>query len=115
MHNSNSIDEDAIDAGITRAYGILPDQGPIGVFIHHNTLHSYQHLPFHRAIQEGAARLGAHAYMALERFHAAWKSGRIEESLREHQALLDALLARDVSASVTRMQAHFANGLEAAS
>ena len=79
MHNSNSIDEDAIDAGITRAYGILPDQGPIGVFIHHNTLHSYQHLPFHRAIQEGAARLGAHAYMALERFHAAWKTGRIEE------------------------------------
>ena len=79
MHTSDSVDEDAIDAAITRAYGILPDQGPIGVFIHHNTLHSYQHLPFHRAIQEGAARLGAQAYMALERFHAAWKSGRIEE------------------------------------
>jgi DNA-binding GntR family transcriptional regulator len=42
------------------------------------------------------------------------KSGRIEESLREHQALLEALLKRDVSESVSRMQAHFANGLEAA-
>jgi len=35
--------------------------------------------------------------------------------LREHQALLEALLARDVALSVARMQAHFANGLEAAS
>jgi uncharacterized protein len=79
MHTSDSVGEDAIDSAITRAYGILPDQGPIGVFIHHNTLHSYQHLPFHRGIQEGAAHLGAQAYMSLERFHAAWKSGRIEE------------------------------------
>ena len=53
--------------------------------------------------------------MKLNRHNSLLKSGRIEESLREHQALLDALLARDVSASVTRMQAHFANGLEAAS
>lgn len=53
--------------------------------------------------------------MKLNRHNSLLKSGRIEESLREHQALLDALLARDVSASVARMQAHFANGLEAAS
>ena len=53
--------------------------------------------------------------MKLNRHNSLLKSGRIEESLREHQALLDALLARDVTASVARMQAHFANGLEAAS
>ena len=53
--------------------------------------------------------------MKLNRHNSLLKSGRIEESLREHQALLTALLARDVSASVARMQAHFANGLEAAS
>ena len=53
--------------------------------------------------------------MKLNRHNSLLKSGRIEESLREHQALLEALLARDVSASVARMQAHFANGLEAAS
>jgi len=52
--------------------------------------------------------------MKLNRHNSLLKSGRIEESLREHQALLEALLARDVSASVARMQAHFANGLEAA-
>jgi DNA-binding GntR family transcriptional regulator len=53
--------------------------------------------------------------MKLNRHNSLLKSGRIEESLREHQALLDALLARDVTESVARMQAHFANGLEAAS
>ena len=53
--------------------------------------------------------------MKLNRHNSLLKSGRIEESLREHQSLLEALLARDVSASVARMQAHFANGLEAAS
>jgi len=52
--------------------------------------------------------------MKLNRHNSLLKSGRIEESLREHQALLAALLARDVSASVARMQTHFANGLEAA-
>ena len=53
--------------------------------------------------------------MKLNRHNSLLKSGRIEESLREHQALLEALLARDVSASVARMKTHFANGLEAAS
>lgn len=53
--------------------------------------------------------------MKLNRHNSLLKSGRIEESLREHQALLDALFARDVTESVARMQAHFANGLEAAS
>jgi DNA-binding GntR family transcriptional regulator len=53
--------------------------------------------------------------MKLNRHNSLLKSGRIEESLNEHQALMDALLARDAPASVTRMQAHFANGLEAAS
>ncbi len=52
--------------------------------------------------------------MKLNRHNSLLKSGRIEESLREHQALLEALLKRDVTESVSRMQAHFANGLEAA-
>jgi len=53
--------------------------------------------------------------MKLNRHNSLLKSGRIEESLSEHQALLDALLARDAAASVQCMKAHFENGLEAAS
>ena len=53
--------------------------------------------------------------MKLNRHNSLFKTGRIEESLSEHQALMDALLARDEAASVQCMKAHFANGLEAAS
>jgi DNA-binding GntR family transcriptional regulator len=53
--------------------------------------------------------------MKLNRHNSLLKSGRIQESLSEHQALLDALLSRDQAASVQRMRVHFENGLEAAS
>ncbi len=53
--------------------------------------------------------------MKLNRHQSLLKTGRVQESLTEHQALLDALLARDPALAAERMQAHFANGLEAAS
>ena len=52
--------------------------------------------------------------MKLNRHNSLFKTGRLEESLKEHQALMDALLARDATLSEQRMKAHFANGLEAA-
>jgi DNA-binding GntR family transcriptional regulator len=53
--------------------------------------------------------------MKLNRHHSLFKTGRVQESLQEHQALMDALLARDGRLSAQRMREHFANGLEAAS
>ncbi len=52
--------------------------------------------------------------MKLNRHHSLFKSGRIEESLAEHRLVMDALAHRDATAATQRMQAHFANGLEAA-
>jgi len=53
--------------------------------------------------------------MKLNRQNSLLKSGRVEESLREHQNLMEALAARNPAMSMQAMQAHFANGLEAAS
>ena len=53
--------------------------------------------------------------MKLNRHNSLLKSGRVEESLREHQTLMQALSARNPTLSRQAMQAHFANGLEAAS
>ncbi len=53
--------------------------------------------------------------MKLNRHNSLFKSGRLKESLKEHQAIMDALMARDAAATVQHMKAHFANGLEAAS
>jgi DNA-binding GntR family transcriptional regulator len=52
--------------------------------------------------------------MKLNRHNSLLKSGRLDESLKEHQGIVQALLARDPHTSAQRMQAHFKNGLQAA-
>ena len=52
--------------------------------------------------------------MKLNRHNSLLKTGRIAESLAEHQAIMAALLARDAQGTQERMREHFANGLEAA-
>ena len=52
--------------------------------------------------------------MKLNRHNSLLKTGRIEESLAEHRAIMDALAARDPALTAQRMAEHFANGLEAA-
>jgi DNA-binding GntR family transcriptional regulator len=47
----------------------------------------------------------------------AWRTmwaipGRAEQSLREHEAMMDAIRARDVSATVVRMREHIESGAE---
>jgi DNA-binding GntR family transcriptional regulator len=52
--------------------------------------------------------------MKLNRHNSLLKQGRIEDSLNEHRAILDAMLARDAEGTRRAMQAHFAQGLQAA-
>ncbi|GAA4421435.1 GntR family transcriptional regulator [Acidovorax lacteus] len=52
--------------------------------------------------------------MKLNRHNSLLKQGRIEDSLREHEAIMQALLAADAPATIAAMRAHFAHGLEAA-
>ena len=56
---------------------VLPAQGPIGVFIHHNTLHAFQHLPFEQAVVEAGKVYGAQPYMSEEYYRKAVGAGRI--------------------------------------
>ncbi len=53
--------------------------------------------------------------MKLNRQASLFKAGRVGESLAEHRALMETLVARNATKSIQRMQQHFANGLEAAS
>ena len=52
--------------------------------------------------------------MKLNRHHSLFKAGRIEESLAEHRAVMQAIRARLPEVAAQRMRDHFASGLEAA-
>ena len=52
--------------------------------------------------------------MKLNRHNSLLKSGRIEESLLEHRAIMAALVARDAAETAQRMREHFKSGLDAA-
>ncbi len=52
-------------------------QGPIGVFVHHNTLHAFEHLPFEQAVVEAAHLFNAEPYMSEAAYRAQLARGRI--------------------------------------
>lgn len=58
---------------------LLPTQGPIDVFIHHNTLHAFEHLPFEEAVKEASKVYGAEAFLPEQRYLAEYRAGRITE------------------------------------
>ena len=57
---------------------LLPAQGPIGVFIHHNTLHAFQHLSFEEAVVEAAKVYGTEPYMSEDAYRREVGRGRIQ-------------------------------------
>jgi uncharacterized protein YbcC (UPF0753/DUF2309 family) len=63
---------------------LLPAQGPITVFIHHNTLHAFEDLPFSEAVKKGAHLFGCHPYLSEDRYREELRRGRIRfDELRE--------------------------------
>ena len=65
---------------IRNASHVLPAQGPITVFIHHNTMHAFEHLSFHEAVKKGAQIFGCHPYLSEDRYRDALARGRIRFS-----------------------------------
>jgi uncharacterized protein YbcC (UPF0753/DUF2309 family) len=62
-------------------------QGPIGVFVHHNTLHAFEHLPFEQAVIDAFQLFGAEPYMSEAGYRAELARGRIH--LEDIDAVLD--------------------------
>src|SRR5438105_8741150 len=78
---SESAGEQArLKAIIDHAAHLLPAQGPITVFIHHNTLHAFEDLPFDEAVKKGARIFGCQPYMSEDQYRDALIRGRIRFS-----------------------------------
>lgn len=65
---------------IYHAAELLPGQGPISVFIHHNPLHAFEHLPFYQAVELAARQFGCASYLPENHYREELRKGRIRLS-----------------------------------
>jgi uncharacterized protein len=59
---------------------LLPGQAPLRDFVHHNTLHGFEHLPFDEAVVKVERITGARGFLPVEQFREFYRHGRINES-----------------------------------
>jgi uncharacterized protein YbcC (UPF0753/DUF2309 family) len=59
----------------------LPSQQALKDFIHHNSLHAFQHMKFYDAIFKASKIFGFQAHLQLTEYRAMYKTGRIREDI----------------------------------
>ena len=55
----------------------LPSQAPLKDFIHHNTLHAFQTLPFHKGLHAAQQLFGFQTYLSLDAYRDLYSKGAI--------------------------------------
>ncbi len=80
----------ALRHAVEHAAHLLPAQRPVESFVHHNTLHAFEDMPFEQAVVRAGEVFGAKAFMPESAYREAHAAARILD--RD----LDAVLARRV-------------------
>lgn len=66
-----------LEEALCEAIHALPTQGPISVFVHHNTLHALEGLKFDEALRRARDTYGCEVYFPEDRYRAEVRRGRI--------------------------------------
>lgn len=61
----------------------LPAQAPLKDFIHHNTLHAFQHQNFYQALRNASAFFGYKVTLTLDEYRERYMQNRISEEVLE--------------------------------
>jgi hypothetical protein len=77
--SSSRREEESLRTLIEHCAHYLPCQGPIEVFVHHNTLHAFEEQSFHEAVQSGFARYHAEPYLSEREYRKLYAEGRITD------------------------------------
>ena len=72
-----SAEAETIGRVVFHAAHLLPAQGPITAFVHHNTLHAFEDLEFDEAVRKGAKLFGCHPYLPEKQYREMLTAGRI--------------------------------------
>ncbi len=100
---------DSIRHAIEHAKHYLPTQGPIAVFIHHNTLHALEHLPFDEAVLEGLRTYGSQPYWQESRYREEMARDRIQ--VKDLQSVLGRDLglsgSKEIASGTTRFDLRY--------
>ncbi|WP_417376127.1 DUF2309 domain-containing protein [Gimesia maris] len=62
---------------IEHAAHLLPAQGPITVFVHHNTLHAFEDLSFEKGVVEAGRTFGCHPFLSEDHYRKKFENDQI--------------------------------------
>lgn len=104
----SSEQHESIRHAIEHATHLLPSQGPIRIFIHHNTLHAFENERFDDAVSRAREVYGCNPYLSEAEFRGKLSSGRILPRDLVAVLLEDLGLAADhqIGSLCTRFQLH---------
>ncbi len=101
----------------------LPAQAPLKDFVHHNTLHAFQHFPFFQGLKQANNQFGYKGFLSLSEYRNLYREGKIKglvlKKILEDQfgdqanawlvKLLDESQDRLISPKIGQFRAHWRN------
>lgn len=107
-----------LDKVVEELKHFLPSQAPLKDFIHHNTLHAFQHDSFHTGLKKASELFGYKTYLQLSEYRQLFQEGKINKLLLDrfipsedktywNTCLLDKAYSEETNPRIGELRAHW--------